>query len=641
MRSRRLQQSGRARPPARVAWVAMLVCLALCGAAAAQSEGNGTGEKRTFANIKSARIERFPNAVRITLTADGTLDARPDFEAFLTAVHFLPNGGADMDPISRVSFYIDNGRSSVGSFVDVATYPVSHIALSPLSTGNLGIGLRCELVLYRPAGTLRFFDIDGWGADYWTYVQKAAITYTIRRSNDMRSIVITVMSDQYDDPAKQVVREPRQGDASYLRIGGSDGVFSVEAVNVPVTRLLQVLGEKSGRTVAISALSRERWTTLSLPPTPIDEIVRTVCDGYELSWLPRDEGGYTISEARAADLPSYAAGRTELVVCRNIAAETAINLLPRLILPYVRVDVERNGVVVNGPPALIAKVRQDLAVLDQPPPLVEIEALALTVLSQEARDRIWRWGGAGSDGGGSIGAGSVTYGSGALLADDDGSGMVMVPRPTPAGGWLTELHAVSAGDQIRLLARPRVRVINGHSGRLFVGEERYVVMQATRQSEGGLTPVPLGVSFEVTPLVGDGNDITVEIAASVSSALEAGGAEGVSAARRTLSGSSRIRDGDTVLVGGLLTEEAARDRSAPQALVDLPGLGDLFGTRRRGEKLEDVCFLLTARIVRDPSVSADDTASKVLLEGEAQGNATPTAPADSGYVAHGALSIAR
>lgn len=639
MRRTRPGQSVRARPSAPIAWVAALVCVAVCHAAVAQTNGNG--EKRTFANIKSASIERFPNAVRITLAADGTLEAEPDFEAFMAAVHFQPNGNVDMDPISRVSFCIANARSSVGSFVDVATYPVSHIALSPLGTGNLGIGLRCELVLYRPAGTLRFFDIDGWGPDYWTYVQKAPVTYTIRRSNDMRSIVITVLSDQYDDPAKQVLREPREGDASYLRVGGSDGVFSVEAVNVPVTRLLQVLGERSGRTIAVAALKRERWTTLNLPATPIDEIVRSVCDGYELSWVPRDEGGFTISEARASDLPSYAAGRTELVVCRNVPADTAINLLPRLILPYVRVDTERNGVVVNGPPALIAKVRQDLAVLDQPAPLVEIEALALTVLSQEARDRIWRWGGASGEGGGSVGTGSLAYGSGALLADDDGSGMVMVPRPTPAGGWLTDLHTVSAGDQIRLLARPRVRVINGHSGRLFVGEERYVVMQATQQSEGGLTAVPLGVSFEVTPLVGDGSDITVDIVASVSSALEGGAAGTIAAARRTLSGASRIRDGDTILVGGLLTEEAARDRSAPSVLGELPGLGDLFGTRRRGEKLEDVCFLLTARIVRDALATADDTASKVLLEGEAQENAAPSVPADSGYVAHGAMRATR
>ncbi len=620
--------------------------LALCCLAASVAGQDETARKQTYANVTAARVERFTNAVRITLQADGTLEAWPGDEMW-NYITVPASGWADRDmaPIDRVPIEIANGRSLISAFVDVADYPVSHISLSPTGSGNLGVGLRCEIVLYDKAGVVGMFNSsswDNWDAEHWRTEHDTNICYEVRRSQDMRSLIITVLSDQYEDTARVARRQPLPEDPVRLRVGGAGDVVTVEAVNVPVTRLLEVLGARSGRSLAVSALERDRWVTMYLPPMPVERVVAAVCAAYELSWTPLPDGGFAIGEARASDAASYGAGRTELLRCNYLAPSTAINLLPRMVLPYVRVDVERSAVVVNGPPALIEKVRGDLAALDRPPPLIEIEGYMVTVADHATRDRLWGWSGATGTMGAAVGPGAAEVGEGGLLAeeaDEAGVGdLLMVARPTPPGGWASTLRALAADQRVRLVARPRVRVVNGHTGELFVGDERFLVMAQSSYSWGGLQAVPLGVRLRVTPLVGDGDEITVDLNAGVSSAVTGGSdASQISSVARSMTGAARVRDGDTIVIGGLLTEESARHRQGLPLLSELPVLRDLLGARGRDGRQEDVCFLLTARIVRDPTARADDSAGAVHLEGEAPYHAASSHPADGPYVPHGAL----
>lgn len=614
---------------------AAAACLVLLGGLARAQD---TETKRTYANITSAKVERFPNAIRITLRGDGTLEAYADSDGLMPYLTVPPSGWRyrDMAPIERVPFLIGNGRSGVGSFVDVASYPVSHIALMPFGEGNLGIGLRCELVFYKPAGTLGLFDDsmwDNWDRDHWRTEHDTHIAYDIRRSNDMRSLVITVLSDIFEDTARKERLEPLPGDAAWLRIGNEGDSWTIEALNAPVTRLLQALGERSSRTLTISQLKRERWVSLSLAGISLERALQAIATVADLACADDGAGGWAFSEARASDAPSYGAATTETVVCQNITPSRAIGLLPRVVLPYVHVDEQRNAVIVSGSPRMIEKVRADIARLDVPPTLVEVQVWAITTATRSQRDRLWSWGMATRDSALLTGVGSVQFGSGSATSDGEGAAMIVVPRPTPVGGWQAAIEALAVDGEVSVLARPSIRVVSGHTGELFVGGTRFVSMEATRQSAGGLNPIPVGVSLRVTPTVAPGSrEITAEIDASVASVATGDStASSVQASRRNFAGTLRIGDGDTILVGGLLTEQSSRMGRGLPLLGEMPGLGELFRARGRAVDLENVSFLLTARLVRDGAPDPAGERSEVILEGEAP---DATHLADRGYLAH-------
>ena len=62
-----------------------------------------------------------------------------------------------------------------------------------------------------------------------------------------------------------------------------------------------------------------------------------------------------------------------------------------------------------------------------------------------------------------------------------------------------------------------------------------------------------------------------------------------------------MRDGETVVIGGLTVDEAGEVRSGIPLLMDLPLVGRLFRTRRESTTQRDLLILVTPTIVRAAS----------------------------------------
>ena len=143
-------------------------------------------------------------------------------------------------------------------------------------------------------------------------------------------------------------------------------------LSTSVGLMVEELGRLCGRPISLSA---ERSGGLQrISSATVDEILEAICAGYELSSSELPGGGMVISEARPVDAQSYAGNRSVAVPCRHITAKDAVNLLPYSLLPYLRLDMDNNAIIVTGSRALADKVRADVATFDVPPPLVQVEA---------------------------------------------------------------------------------------------------------------------------------------------------------------------------------------------------------------------------------------------------------------------------
>lgn len=182
-------------------------------------------------------------------------------------------------------------------------------------------------------------------------------------------------------------------------------------------------------------------------------------------------------------------------------------------------------------------------------------------------------------------------------------------------GRSTLVAFIDALESVQLTdveAQPSVRVMDNRMARIVVGEETPVrVIDAGAQLQGGeggdsrgTLPIATvdyketGVILEVTPRITDTDEVLLELSAERSSADLAPSDVGVIFRRQKAESRVLVRDGETVVIGGLTVTEKAEVRSGIPLLMHLPLVGRLFQTRRESSVQRDLLIMVTPTIVR-------------------------------------------
>jgi len=104
--------------------------------------------------------------------------------------------------------------------------------------------------------------------------------------------------------------------------------------------------------------------------------------------------------------------------------------------------------------------------------------------------------------------------------------------------------------------------------------------------------------LEVTPTLGVGGVIGLEIASEISAVDHSRSVEGIPGMlRKTLNTSVNLMDGETLTLGGLIQNSAAKDVQKIPLLGDIPILGELFKSRSFRQNRSQLLFFLTPTII--------------------------------------------
>ncbi len=176
---------------------------------------------------------------------------------------------------------------------------------------------------------------------------------------------------------------------------------------------------------------------------------------------------------------------------------------------------------------------------------------------------------------------------------------------------LLETHGLA-----RSLSRPSLTVLSGELARFQVGGE-IPILSSFQSGTGGVAGVfnavdfvSFGVQLTVRPLVGEDGAITLDVQPQVvqpDSALTTSlgedlgsGLPSTAFASRALRTSARVNDGETLLIGGLLSSSTrGSDRGAP-GLKDLPLIGLLFQDARTQTDETELLIAINPTLVRAP-----------------------------------------
>lgn len=157
----------------------------------------------------------------------------------------------------------------------------------------------------------------------------------------------------------------------------------------------------------------------------------------------------------------------------------------------------------------------------------------------------------------------------------------------------------------RVLANPKIATLNGREASMLVGTRIPFVISGTVFAGGGAATSQqvqreeVGVKLSITPLINADGYITTTIKPEVSSVI---GFKGQNedlpvVATRQATTTVRLKDGGSVIIGGLLSEERTTSTSKLPILGDIPGLGLLFRHTNTQVTKKDLVIEVTPRIL--------------------------------------------
>lgn len=176
------------------------------------------------------------------------------------------------------------------------------------------------------------------------------------------------------------------------------------------------------------------------------------------------------------------------------------------------------------------------------------------------------------------------------------------------------INALASNSDSRVISNPKVVTRNGESANITVGQDVPTVSsQAVTQGTGGIigggsTVVPqtiqyrnTGVILRVRPVIHAGDRIDLEVNQEVSSAEPT--ATGVTTSptirRRTVETKLSLRDGATIMLGGLISETNTQSDSGVPLLKDIPGVGSLFKSSTKSRTRTELVMLITPYVLND------------------------------------------
>lgn len=157
-----------------------------------------------------------------------------------------------------------------------------------------------------------------------------------------------------------------------------------------------------------------------------------------------------------------------------------------------------------------------------------------------------------------------------------------------------------------ILANPRIRARNREKAKIMIGD-RVPVTNSTTTATGIVSEsvqyLDVGIKLEVEPNIYLQDDVGIKIALEVSSLVREirtpGGSLAYQIGSRSATTALRLKDGETQVLAGLISEEDRRDASRVPGIGELPLLGRLFGSQKDDRQKTEIVLSITPRLVRN------------------------------------------
>jgi general secretion pathway protein D len=286
-------------------------------------------------------------------------------------------------------------------------------------------------------------------------------------------------------------------------------------------------------------------------------------------------------------------------------------------------DATQNALVVKADPQLMREIESAIQQLDTRRQQVLIEAAIIEVEGNDADQLGVQWA-----------LGDISSGIGIINFDNIGSSLGSIAAGAVANGALGAAGAISAGTSLvlgdykegsdgsrklygamiqalkentksNLLSTPSIVTMDNEEAYIVVGENvPFVTGSVSTSSTGTANPYTtierkdVGVTLKVVPHIGEGGSVRLEVEQEVSDVkANKGQASDLVTSKRALKTSILAEHGQTIVLGGLISDNTSYLRQAVPGLGAIPGLGRLFRSDGKSNKKRNLLVFIHPTII--------------------------------------------
>jgi general secretion pathway protein D len=264
------------------------------------------------------------------------------------------------------------------------------------------------------------------------------------------------------------------------------------------------------------------------------------------------------------------------------------------------VDKQLNTILFSGSGKQWQKVLPVIKKLDKHSPSVMVEVILVEVQLNDSEETGVEW-----LANSSLDDFDLSFGTLGSLGLK-GSGLNLFGLDN-AGNTRAAINAFYKNDRANIRSRPRIMVKSGGQASIDVGNEIPVITSTSQSTTDSNAPNiqnvqyrKTGVILDIKPTVHASGFVDIEINQALSEATESSSAGNPVILNRSISTTVTLRDGGSVLIGGLISSTSSEGSQGVPILGRLPLIGKLFRTDNNAQDRTELMIMIIPYILETP-----------------------------------------
>ncbi len=175
------------------------------------------------------------------------------------------------------------------------------------------------------------------------------------------------------------------------------------------------------------------------------------------------------------------------------------------------------------------------------------------------------------------------------------------------------MEAVAGDSRVNVLSRPRIQTSHAVPADLFIGNTVPYVTGTYNYGYGSgpssqYTQLEVGIHLQVLPLINQDGLVVMDIQADVEQLgpdVQISGVGGVPTTTKRQAGAKvAVKDGETIILGGFISDSRSLSDSGIPGLKDIPWIGNLFKSRSVQNLRTELIMLMRPTVLKDPELAA-------------------------------------
>ena len=378
--------------------------------------------------------------------------------------------------------------------------------------------------------------------------------------------------------------------------------ITLEFRDAPLRQVFEIIARQTGLNFIFDKdVPPDAKATIFVKETSIDEAMRIMLVTNQLDRKVLNENSVLIYPNR----PEKAREYKDLVVRSFYLTNADVKSTATMVRQLVKtrdlyIDEKLNLLVMRDTPEAIRMAEKLISNQDKSEPEVMLEVEVLEVGANQLTQLGIQW--PGSVGIGVKGAAGVPGQLTGTEATHFNSGLVSVTVPDP-------MIAFNLRQQVgrnNILANPRIRAKNREKARIHIGDKVPVITTtagATGFVSESVNYLDVGLKLEVEPQVFLDDDVGIKVGLEVSNIASqiktSSGTVAYQVGTRNASTTLRLKDGETQVLAGLISNEDRRSSTQVPGLAEMPVAGRLFQNKDDTNNKTEVVLLITPRVIRN------------------------------------------